>query len=164
MVQMKTICQSAEFSERVLPELFHASPAEFLKYLTRDGNKFLTFYWNLAGQNIPDSCKREPFGLDYELHDELGGNNLIALIRMPKPRDMGDYYYSSLIFRPSRHLLLVSDMTKVINLEYGGEENGHPLTLVSEVTRKIQRVDLGQGPRPFKQDMVDFVIETLKTE
>ena len=162
MERARKTCQSGEFSGRVLPELFHTSPVQFIEFLKRDGNKFLNFYWNLAGEHVPEACRQDPFGLNYEFHD-LGNGGLIALVHMPEPKEVGESYFCALVYRPTRRILLVTDTTRIINLEYDGEKEGKVITFASEVSKKIRKIELGPGPRPYPADFVDYVIEVIRT-
>jgi len=54
------LTHSQIFADQILPQVFHGAPAQLWKYLERDGTKFLNFYWDNAGQNIPSHRRERP--------------------------------------------------------------------------------------------------------
>ncbi len=153
--------QSQLFADEVLPSLFHSSPEQFLQFLYRDGNKFLTFYWKLAGQKCPEDLQRDSFGLNYYFR-EPAPRILITMILLPEPIRLGESYFSALIYRPDRRLLFVADTTKVLNLEKADQlETPHGTRLV-EWTRRRYREVIGAGPPPRQNEFYKTIIEQIK--
>jgi hypothetical protein len=129
-----------DFVAKVLPELFHNSPDQFMILLARDGTKFLRFYWDLVGKKLAAAPQISPFGLNYDIRQPRP-HEQVALITLPKPQREGEAYYTALIYRPNRvtPILRISDTTKVIALEYALDVNGNERPLLVEWTRKLQR-------------------------
>ncbi|MFN7036884.1 MAG: hypothetical protein ACK4SN_11020 [Bellilinea sp.] len=153
--------QSQIFTDEVLPSLFHNSPGQFLQFLYRDGNKFLSFYWKLAGEKCPSELKRDSFGLNYYFR-EPASRILITMILLPEPIQDGESYFSALIYRPDRRILFVADTTKIINLEkYSPSENPTGTLMVEWTRRKVREV-IGSGPAPYQEEFYRAVIEQIR--
>ncbi len=155
--------QSGIFCARWLPALFHHTPERFLNLLNHDGNKFLRFYWDLAGKDLPPEKCRGSFGLNFTFRNPAR-NTLITLVTLPEPQTAGETYFMALIYRPNRHLFLVSDMTKVIALEKA--EQADPLLpstrLVEIIPRRIEREVLpGEPVDPILDEFYNAVIKQL---
>ncbi|MCL4559497.1 MAG: hypothetical protein M1281_02640 [Chloroflexi bacterium] len=138
--------QQMIFTNEVLPSLFHTSPKEFLRFLNRDGNKFLRFYWDQAGKQLEVPLEAAPLGLTYDLR-QPEEHTTVALIVLPKPRREGEAYFAALIFRPLRRtpFLGISDTTKVIILEQGSQPGS---VLLREWTRKMAPEVLPESAEP----------------
>ncbi len=154
--------QARIFCARVIPSLFHNTPEQFLSLLNRDGMKFLRFYWDLAGKDLPEDQRLGSFGLNYVMHAPAQFT-VIALIILPEPQADGDTYFMALIFRPNRRLFFVSDMTKIISLEKAapGEPSSPPTRMV-EISRRLQREVLRSDPvEPRQEDFYKAVLKEL---
>jgi hypothetical protein len=152
--------QSAEFVSQVLPSLFHSTPEQFIQLLSRDGNKFLRFYWDQAGADLAVGEKAAWLGLNYDIR-EPSPHTQVILITLPQPIAPPDAYFTALIYRPLRRTPLfgVSDTTKVIALEMAGTAEGGQLTLLREWTKKMTSESLGAGPAP----RLEAFYETIRT-
>lgn len=135
------LTHSQTFTNVVLPQLFHETPAQFMTLLNRDGTRFLEFYWNAAREQLPSALRANSFGLNFTF-DEPDSHTQVALITLPKPVVDGESHFSALVFRPERRILLVSDMTRVFNLEQTTDENGNPAALVVQITSRLVRVEI----------------------
>ncbi len=153
--------QSQIFADEVIPSLFHNSPGQFLQFLYRDGNKFLNFYWKLAGEKCPAGLKRDSFGLNYYFH-EPASRTLITMILLPEPIQDGESYFSALIYRPDRRILFVSDTTKIFNLEKCHSLEISTGTRMVEWTRRKVREVLGISPAPHQEEFYRAVIEQIQ--
>jgi hypothetical protein len=157
--------QQLEFVRRVLPELFHATPEQFLRYLERDGTKFLRFYWEQAGKKLSAGQLSPVFGLNYEIRRPAQREG-VALIRLPEPRVSGEAYFAALVYRPARvtPFLRISDTTLVITLEQVLDEQGLVGTLLVETTRRLERLELDPGPEPRLEEFFQVILKRLKKE
>src|SRR5574340_296140 len=136
-----TLTNSQTFTSVVLPQLFHTSPAQFAMYLSRDGTRFLEFYWEVAREQLPTDLRANSFGLNFN-HFEPNEQTQVFLITLPKPTIDGEVYFSALVYRPGRRILLVTDMTRVFNLERATDENGNPTALLVQITPRLERVEV----------------------
>jgi len=160
MLDSETNTLSQTFSNTVLPQLFHSSPGQFMKLLDRDGTKFLSFYWEQAREKLPQSLRTSSFGLNFRMYN-FEPRTMLALVTLPEPAVDGDAYYSALVFRPDRRILLVTDMTRVFNLERSPDEQGNPSTLLVQWTTRLQRVESVRGLPIEPQAFVDAVMQHL---
>jgi hypothetical protein len=155
--------QQLEFVSRVLPSLFHSAPEEFMFFLARDGNKFLRFYWDEAGKKVDEAQRVTSFGLNYEIR-QPSQHVRIGLISLPEPRLNGEAYFASVIYRPTRvtPFRMVQDTTKVLTLEEALNPCKQLTTRLVEWTRRIERVELGQGQSPALEDFYQGVLDLLR--
>ncbi|GIV66435.1 MAG: hypothetical protein AB1457_02455 [Chloroflexota bacterium] len=153
--------QSQIFADEIIPSLFHNSPGQFLQFLHRDGNKFLSFYWKLAGEQCTPELKRDSFGLNYYFR-EPASRILITMILLPEPIFDGETYFSALIYRPDRRILFVADTTKIFNLEkYSSPDNPSGTRMVEWTRRKVREIIRG-GPAPYQEEFYRAVIEQIR--
>ncbi len=145
------------FAEDVLPDLFHTTPEQFLALLNRDGTRFLYFYWETAGKSLPAEARAGPFGLNYVFPRLWRKDAAAALILLPKPASEGEAYFSALVYRPYRRLLLVSDTTAVFNLEMapGG-------TRLVSWTHRGEREELQAGVEPAQEAFFQAVLDQVR--
>ena len=136
------LTHSQIFANQVLPQLFHGAPGQLWQFLNSDGTKFLNFYWDLAGEKLPRGARSSSFGLNFTV-DEPAPRMYAAVITLPEPRIAREAHYAALIYRPDRRILLVSDMTRVFNLERTDppEEGGQPGNRLVQWTTHLERVE-----------------------
>ena len=153
--------QSGIFCARWLPALFHHTPGRFLNLLNSDGNKFLRFYWDLSGKDLPADQCRDPFGLNYSFRNPAS-NTLVTLITLPEPQIAGETYFMALIYRPNRRIIFVSDMTKVIALEKAeSEDPDSPTTRLVEIFHHDLEHEVLPG-ESVKPDLGEFYDAAMK--
>jgi hypothetical protein len=155
--------QQVDFASQAMPELFHASPYQFMQYLGRDGTKFLRFYWDEVGKKMAEAERINPFGLNFEIRHPRS-RITIALITLPKPRHEGESYFVAMIHRPYRitPFLGISDTTKVLCLESTSDSNGNERLLLVEWTRKMQREPLSTLPEADREVFYAAVLGEIK--
>jgi len=154
------LTHSQTFTNVALPQLFHGSAAQFMKYLTRDGTRLLNFYWNNARENLPGHLRANSFGLNYAIYEPAPRTQLV-LVTLPQPVVDGDAYYSALVYRPDRRILLVTDKTRVFNLERVRDEQGNPATLLVQWTTHLARVEVAPLGEPNAETFMAAVMEHL---
>lgn len=149
------------FVSEVLAVIFHRTPEQFLALLARDGNKFLTFYWDEVAKKLPDAEKTSSFGINYDIR-KPSKRVWVVLIRLPVPRLAGEAYVVALVFRPDRitPFLMIKDITGMAALEKSDQGNEPQGTLMVEWTRHLLREVIGPGlePKmePFYQSVLSF--------
>ena len=136
------LTHSQIFANQVLPQLFHGAPAQVVKYLDQDGTKFLNFYWDNAAEKLHRGARASSFGLNFTI-EEPAPRMYAAVITLPEPKIAGEAFYTALIYRPDRRILLVSDMTRVFTLERvdPAAEGGQPGTRLVQWTTHLERVE-----------------------
>lgn len=151
-----------DYATQALPDLFHTSPEEFLYLLARDGTKFLRFYWNEVGKKLKLQQLIPPFGLNFDIRKPHSGLS-VALITLPKPRIEGEAYYVALTYRPSRRSFWfgLSDMTRVMGLEYWLDEAGRERPVMVQYNRQLQRETIKNGLEPTLDGFYQSVLEHL---
>ena len=156
--------QNIEFISQVLTSLFHHAPEQLLLFLSRDGNKFLRFYWDEAGKKVPEPQHSSFWGMNYDIrkpHPMV----TVALIRMPEPKFVHEAYFAALIHRPGRvtPFGLVRDPTKILVLEVVNTPEGQPpLTRLVELTQRMEREDIGPGVPPVLEEFYQSVLDQLE--
>lgn len=156
----KLLTHSQVYSNQVLPELFHGAPAMFWKYLNQDGTKFLDFYWEKARETLPVDLRASSFGLNFTV-SEPAMRTMVALIRLPEPKIAGESYFSALVYRPDRRILLVSDMTRVFNLEMTEGIDGNPGTLLVQWDTHLNRIEYPDDVRAHPDTFLETVLKRL---
>jgi hypothetical protein len=143
--------------------VFHGSPADFLLYLERDGNKFLQFYWDQVSKSIHPSERGESYGINYILRKPQS-NVSIAIVLLPTPQIMGEAYYEAFVYRPRRvtPILRISDVTAVFALVLVSDPGEKPKTSIVEFTKKDQSIDHGVETEPVVEDFYRAVLELIK--
>jgi len=143
MLKIAHKSQQMIFESEVLPSLFHSTPDKFFRYLERDGQKFLHFYWHAAGEKIDPSLHNRAFGLNYVIRRPTNRTTM-ALISLPEPCRELEAYFVALIHRPLRIMpfSFVSDTTKVVALDYAGEGPSGAQAVLVEWTRRMAREEL----------------------
>jgi len=157
--------QQMVFVSEVLPSLFHDTPEQFIRLLARDGTKFLRFYWDEAGKRLEESKRISSFGLNYDLR-KPGKNIGVVLVTLPKPQAESEAYFVALIYRPYRvtPILRISDITKVVALEYVLNPEGETDRLLVEWTRKLTREEISKGPEPVLNEFYTTICDLIAGE
>ncbi len=153
--------QQTVFVSEVIPSLFHTSPLDFLSYLSRDGNKFLRFYWEQAGADPKASAKTPALGLNYDIRQPYP-QTTVALIKLPRPTISPGTYFIAAVHRPMRRGMFTSDTTLVVSLDLVAMDGERPITLLREWDKQLASKTLGEGPQPALEDFYQAVCELIK--
>lgn len=94
------------FGMEAMPVLFHSQTTQFLKYLDKDGVKFLQFWWNHVGDQLAEEKRVSPAGLAFEV-EPIDKKTKMVIITLPTPKEDRDPYFLGFIARPERRLLWV---------------------------------------------------------
>ncbi len=129
-------------------------------YLTRDGTRFLEFYWEVAREQLPPELRANSFGLNFN-YFEPDQQTHVFLVTLPKPTTDGEVYYSALVYRPERRILLVTDMTRVFNLERATDEQGNPTALLVQITPRLERIEVMPVDEIQSGKFIDIVLAHL---
>jgi hypothetical protein len=162
MGTVSVLSQQDIFVSRVLPSLFHSAPDDFIHYLTRDGNKFLRFYWEQAGKDEKTGRPSSALGLNHDIRLPFP-KTTVALITLPRAAGAKTCYVAA-IYRPLRRtpFLGISDTTKVISLEMLGNDPAAQETRLVEWSRRLEAEPLGEGPLPQLEAFYQAVCEIVK--
>jgi hypothetical protein len=140
------------FVFEAMPTLFHSQTDGFMKYLDKDGVKFLKFWWDHMGDKLPDEKRTTPAGLTFE-KTEIDARNPLVLITLPSPREDGDAYFIGLIPKPERRFAIVKFYTsKMFVLCRKDDANQPNRTTFGIVTPRGNYHEYGIGLKPTLQD------------
>jgi hypothetical protein len=163
MSTLSVMSQQDVFVSKVVPTLFHSTPEEFVRFLERDGTKFLRFYWEQAGKDEQAHGRSSALGLNYDIRLPFP-HTTVVLITLPRQTSARGTVFMAAIYRPMRRgpFLGVSDATKVISLDVTQEVDGKPVTALKEWTHKLVVEPLGPGPEPRLEEFYQAVCELVK--
>jgi len=94
------------FAMEAMPILFHSQTSQFMKYLEKDGLKFLQFWWNHVGDRMPEEKRVSPAGMTFEI-EVIDEKTKLVIITLPTPKEDRDAYFLGFVARPERRLLWV---------------------------------------------------------
>ena len=80
------------FGMEALPVLFHSQTNQFMKYLEKDGVKFLNFWWNHVGDRLPEEKRVTSAGLAFEV-EKIDAKTNLVIITLPTPKEDHDPYF-----------------------------------------------------------------------
>lgn len=94
------------YAMEALPILFHSQTNQFMKYLEKDGVKFLQFWWNHVGDRLPEDKRVSPAGLTFDV-EVIDNKTKLVIITLPSPKEDRDAYFLGFVARPERRLMWV---------------------------------------------------------
>jgi hypothetical protein len=94
------------FGMEAMPVLFHSQTNQFMKYLEKDGLKFLQFWWNHVGDRLPENRRVTSAGLAFEV-EKLDTKTSLVIITLPTPKENEDPYFLGFVARPERRFLWI---------------------------------------------------------
>jgi hypothetical protein len=94
------------FGMEAIPILFHSQTNQFMKYLEKDGLKFLNFWWNHVGDQMPEEKRVSSAGMTFDI-EQLDKKTKMVIITLPTPKEDLDPYFLGFIARPERRVLWV---------------------------------------------------------
>jgi hypothetical protein len=98
-------CQN-NFGLEALPILFHSQTNQFMKYLEKDGAKFLNFWWNHVGDQLPEEKRVPAAGLSFEV-EKIDDKTKLVIITLPTPKEDRDPYFLGFVAKPEKRILWV---------------------------------------------------------
>jgi len=145
-----------------MPALFHGQTDGFVKYIDKDGVKFLKFYWDHLGDRLPEEKRVSAAGLTVE-KEEINPKTQLITITLPSPREDGDVYFIGLIPKPERRFAFVRFYTSTmyVLVRKDNVEQSHR-TSFGEVTPRGNYHERGIGLAPNKQDFKRIIKNRLE--
>jgi hypothetical protein len=154
--------QAYNFAHEVLPIMFHSQTNDFFQYLEKDGLKFLEFWWNYIGDQLPEEQRRPFTGMTFEFLPEEEKIRK-AIITLPHPREEGEIYYMAVVAKPERRFAWVKlPNTRVIVLSKRDAPENPNGTEVGDITPRGIYVRSRKGPEPTLSNMKKTVAISLK--
>ena len=154
--------QHYNFCYDVIPALFHSQTDEFMKYVQRDGLKFIQFWWDHVGSRLPAE-QQTPFnGTQIEIVERTAAKRIV-FIQLPPPRNEGEMYFLGLVRDPERHFAWVRlPSTRILGLVRRVKENFPNGTELGDLTPRALYVPVGPGPAANYEDFKRVVFEMTK--
>jgi len=150
------------FVFEAMPSLFHSQTDGFIKYLDKDGAKFLKFWWDHVGDKLPAEKRATAAGLTFE-KDELNPKTQLITITLPSPREDGDVYFIGLIPKPERRFAFVRFYTSTMFVLCRKDDVDQPnRTTFGIVTPRGNYHEYGVGLKPTKQDFKRVIKNRLE--
>lgn len=157
----KNKSQQYNFAYEALPTLYHSQTNEFVRYIEKDGSKFLKFWWDHVGEQYDDAHKQPSEGLRARLID-LGKKNKLILVTLPTPKVEYDPCLICLIGSPERRFFLVRlPTTRVFVLELGKNKDTSN-TSFYEVTPRLRKLPMGKGPEATAEEFIKTIRKIAK--
>jgi len=145
-----------------MPALFHGQTDGFVKYMNKDGVKFLKFYWDHMGDKLPEGKRVSAPGLAIE-KDQINAKTQLITITLPSPKEDGDAYFIGLIPRPERRFAMVRFYNSSMFVLIRKDDVDQPhRTSFGEVTPKGNYRERGIGLTPTKQDFKRIIKNRLE--
>ncbi len=167
----KNKSQHWNFTHETIPIMWHKQNDSFLKYLDKDGVKFLRFWWKHLVDNMGVLVPSSPEGLGFHLKetpDKDGKPIKMVSITLPEPTMDGEVYYMFLVKKPKKKtiadfMLLRLPTTFVISLQRDGvNPDGTIKTIMYELTPLGRNVRIGPGVEPILDTFQKSAREYLK--
>jgi hypothetical protein len=155
--------QAINFSYEVIPLMFHSQTNDFLDYLERDGLKFLEFWWDYIGNQLPDEQKCSFEGMDYQVNELEQIHTTMVTITLPPPQSDGEVYYLVLLKKPEKHFSWVRlPNTRILALVKRPTEQDPNGTELGDMTPRANYVRIRKGPAPSLENMNRTVLDLIK--
>jgi hypothetical protein len=139
--------QHFNFTFESLPLIFHSQPDDFFKYIEKDGNKFLGFWWDHMGVRLGDERASDFPGMEFEIREVPEKKSSIALLTLPKPKNFYEVYLLAMVKVPKKRFFVKIPNTRVFALEYVPQEQSNSGTFFGEITPRARYVRMGEGPQ-----------------
>jgi hypothetical protein len=130
--------QSYRFAFEAINTLYQRNTPDFNMYLERDGIKFLKFWWDKVGLDVPEEQRREAKGLAFTKR-KLDDGREVILVTLPTPTSEPEAYFLALIPKPLKknYFMTWKNLTRFISLEYKLDADGKPTTQLGEWTYRF---------------------------
>lgn len=145
------------FAMEAMPIMFHSQTSQFMKYLEKDGLKFLQFWWNHVGDRMPEEKRVSPAGMTYEI-EVIDNKTKLVVITLPTPKEDKDPYFLGFVARPERRFFWVRLPTTegYVLIRDDGVNQPHK-TSFGYLTPSGMFRPRGVGLNPTKQDFKRIV-------
>lgn len=169
MDQNKT--QHYNYTHETIPIMWHNQNQDFLKYLDKDGVKFLRFWWKHLIDNLGVKIPSDPEGLGYQIKeysDNDGKPIKMVLLSLPDPTMVGEVFYMALVKQPKKNTIFDMFLTRLpttrvfaLQLEKITDD-GDRITGLYEITVRARNVRIGDGCDPVLDLFHKTVLKLLR--
>lgn len=154
--------QHYNFCYDVLPSLFHSQTDEFMKYLERDGLKFIEFWWNHVGAQLPNEQLVSFASTKFEIEERTPKQRII-FITLPPPQHEGEMYFLALVRNPEKRFAWVRlPSTRILGLVKISKDKYDSGTEIGDLTPRAIYVPQVKGPLPSLGEFKKVVYEMSK--
>jgi hypothetical protein len=154
---------SYNFSLEAVPIMFLSQTGDFMKYLERDGLKFLEFWWNHIGEKLPESSRAPFTGINFQILP-VDANSQAVIITLPPPATEGEFAFLGLIRRPDRRFAWVKLPTcRAIGMVRKTGEFYPNGTQVGDLTAQGHFVPFAAGPEPTLEKFTAMLLKLAQT-
>ena len=164
--------QHFNFTHETIPFLWHKQYKEFLKFLDKDGIKFLKFWWKHLEENMGIKILSSAEGMGFQVKKSYTIKDKpvdYVLLTLPEPENIGEVYYMALAKFPdnqnfiARFFLMRLPITRVLALQLESrDENGILITGLYELTPRARNVRIKDGCDPKISEFNKFALAELK--
>lgn len=160
--------QHYQFAHNLLPnELFRDPDSVLMSLIGPNGRDFLLHLWEVAGETYGDGRVVTPDGLALT-HEVFGHPNSTAcFVHLPKPLKKPEAYFAAIVFDGPGWAVGTPRQLRYFVLEYHGEQNGIPRTLLGEWIRKgegkLRYADHGSDTPPNVEAFVKRLGEIIES-
>jgi hypothetical protein len=156
--------QHYNFCYDVIPALFHSQTNDFMMYIDRDGVKFLEFWWNHVGSQLPAEQLVSFANTKMEI-EERSPSQRIIFITLPPPLHEQEMYFLALVRNPERHFAWVRlPSTRILGLVKRSKDTFESGTELGDLTPRAIFVSQGVGPVPSLGEFKKLVFEMTKSK
>lgn len=156
-----------DFAHRVLPQLVHRAPREFLEAVRREGEGFLGRVWENAGRGLPVAERLPPAGLAAWV--ERAADSEVVLVALPEPEGATEAHFVAAIVLPARKGWFGKGKGKegarYFTLERTEEADGSAGTALGEwrigSRGEAIHANHGTGPRPERAAFLAAICRLL---
>jgi len=140
------------FAFDAMPILFHSQTDSFMKFLDKDGVKFLKFWWDHVGDKLEESRRVSAAGLTFDCED-IDKKTRLAIITLPSPRADGEAYFLGMVARPERRFAMVRLYTSDCYVLFRDDSVNQPhRTTLAYLTPQAHVRPRGVGLTPTLQE------------
>ncbi|MBI4617244.1 MAG: hypothetical protein HY720_26765 [Planctomycetes bacterium] len=154
-----------DFAHRVLPQLVHRAPREFLEAVRREGDLFLKRVWENAGSGLPLAERLPPSGLAAWV--ERAADSEVVLVALPEPDGATEAHFVAAVVLPAKKGWFGKgkEGARYLTLERTEEADGEVATALGEWEigsrgEAIHR-NHGTGPRPERAAFLAAICRLL---
>lgn len=163
--------QHYNYTHETIPMMWHQQHQDFIKYLDKDGIKFLRFWWKHLVDNLGIKIQSDIEGLGYQIKeytDKDGKTITMVLLTLPKPVMVGEVYYMALVKNPKHNTVFDMFLTRLpttrvfaLEAEKIGDD-GDVSTGMYELTVRARNIRIGSGCDPVLDTFHKSVLKILK--
>jgi hypothetical protein len=156
--------QHYNFCYEAIPALFHTQTKDFMKLIERDGLKFLEFWWNHIGDQLPEEKLVAFTHAAFEIVDlEMKPPTKVVFVTLPMPQEEGEMYFLGLVRKPERKFgWLRLPSTRILCLVKRSKDRYASGTELGDLTPRAIVVPIGEGPAAslgeFKRKVIEMVL------